>query len=448
LKDEGVRSLLGVPIQTDTGLIGVLHVGTLTPRHFTADDQALLQLIADRVGLAIDHGRLLDAERRARADAELANRAKDEFLATLSHELRTPLTAILGWTRMLRDGALDQAKTQRAIEVIERNARAQTQLINDLLDVSRIISGRLRLEVTHVDVASIVEAVADSVRPGAEAKDIVVTTDVAPSLPRISADAGRIQQVLWNVASNAVKFTPRQGRVEIAAAMRGAQIEIAVTDTGPGIPADVLPFVFDRFRQADSTTTRSHGGLGLGLAIARHLVELHGGTIDAKPVVSGRGTIVTVRLPVHALSPTTGLVSPASGERLRPDHDPDLAGVRVLVVDDEPDARELLTVAFQRAGLVVMAVSSAAQALAAFEQFRPDVLVSDIAMPEQDGYELIERVRALGARGRIPAIALTAHARTEDRRRAIAKGYQTHMAKPVDPAELIRTVARLVAAAH
>ncbi|HEY8022745.1 MAG TPA: ATP-binding protein, partial [Thermoanaerobaculia bacterium] len=373
------------------------------------------------------------------------------FLATLSHELRTPLNAILGWAQMLRMTQLEPAVAQRAYETIERNARAQAQLIADLLDVSRIITGKLRLELGTVDLARVVEAVLDTVRPAAEAKRIAIALRFEPGAGAAWGDADRLQQVIWNLLSNAIKFTPPDGRVEVALSRAADQVAIRVSDSGAGIPAEFLPYVFDRFRQADSATTRKHGGLGLGLSIARHLVELHGGTIAAESAGLGSGSTFTV---VLAAQPAPGAgggergAAPGAGALASWNAPGTLAGVRVLVVEDELDTRELLVRVLERCGAEVAAAPSVAAAMAAitgFDRPLPHIVVSDIGMPEEDGYVLLRRLRERPPEqgGAIPAIALTAYARSEDRHRALAAGFATHLAKPIEPAELVAAVARL-----
>jgi PAS domain S-box-containing protein len=384
--------------------------------------------------------------KRIEEELRTANRLKDEFLATLSHELRTPLTAILGWSRMLLTGALDEATTKEALETIERNARAQSQLIEDLMDISRIITGKLRLDARPVDLASVIEATIASVRPAAEAKALRLQVVLDPLAGPVLGDPARLQQVLWNLLSNAIKFTPKGGSIQVRLERVDSHVEIAVSDTGQGIKPDFLPFVFDRFRQADATTARAHGGLGLGLAIVRHLVELHGGTVRVDSPGEGQGATFTVQLPImimhreasdketrYAPSGPSSVVTPA------------LDGLRVLVVEDEADARQLLAVALERHGAEVIAVSSAQEALAAIESATPDVIISDIGMPREDGYALIRKVRALPRErgGNIPAAALTAYAGSEDRKRALLAGFQAHIPKPVDPSELIAVVASL-----
>ena len=391
-----------------------------------------------------ERARLLVLEQQARKQAEEANRTKDEFLATLSHELRTPLNAILGWVQVLRSGKLDSTAAARALETIERNARVQAQLIADLLDVSRIITGKLRLDFKPVDLRRIIDAALDSVRPAADAKGIQLEVSIAPLASPVLGDADRLQQVIWNLLSNSIKFTSRGGRVEVRLREADANAVIRVSDTGIGIRPDFLPYVFDRFRQAEGSITRTHGGLGLGLSIVRHLIELHGGTAEVESAGEGEGATFTVRLPLRAELAEDPLDNTAVGQSLfsKPDL---LSGVRVVVVEDEADTRELLVMALQQCGAEVAAYGSAAEALAALDRAVPDVLLSDIGMPVQDGYDLIHKLRARGPGrgGDVPAAALTAYARAEDRLRALEAGYQTHLAKPVDPSELISTVARL-----
>jgi signal transduction histidine kinase len=404
--------------------------------------------IGEREKAEEERARLLVLEQHARRQAEEANRIKDEFLATLSHELRTPLNAILGWAQMLRMTRLDEATAGRAFETIERNARAQAQLISDLLDVSRIITGKLRLEQKPVDLAAVVDAVLDTVRPAAEAKGIPVTVHLDRPVDPVSGDPDRLQQVIWNLLANAIKFTPREGRVEVYLRQTEGNVELQVVDTGSGIRPEFLPFVFDRFRQAESTTTRSHGGLGLGLSIVRHLVELHGGTVAVESAGEGRGATFTVALPVRpAFLPVPGRETAAPPAAAGGAWDTRLLdGVRVLVVEDEEDTRELLVRALERSGAEVEAAASVAEAFTLLDRRLPDVLVSDIGMPEEDGYSLIRKLRARGPErgGILPAAALTAYARSEDRVQALQAGFHTHIAKPVDPYELVCLVARLV----
>ena len=394
---------------------------------------------------------LLVREQEARKQAEEANRIKDEFLATLSHELRTPLNAILGWAQVLRTGKVDEDTTARALEAVERNARAQAQLISDLLDVSRIITGKLRLELKPVEIPRIIDAALDSVRPAADAKGIRIRVTLDRSSGGIGplvGDPDRLQQVVWNLLSNAIKFTPQGGSVEVRLGQKEGQAEIAVQDTGAGIRPDFVPYVFDRFRQAESSTTRQHGGLGLGLSIVRHMVELHGGTVMVESPGEGQGSIFTVRLPIRL-----GVEAVPLTERrqLSSEDLPDvvssriLTGLRVLVVDDEADTRDLLVTALEQCGAQVTAVPNVPDALASLDRGLPDVLLSDIGVPGEDGYSLIRKLRARSAElgGNVPAAALTAYARSEDRIRALSAGFQAHLAKPIDPAELVATIAAL-----
>jgi PAS domain S-box-containing protein len=394
---------------------------------------------------------LLEREQQARLELEEASRMKDEFLATVSHELRTPLTAMLGWSHLLRTGKLDEQSAGHAIETIERNARSQAQLIEDLLDVSRIITGNLRLDVRPVEPVGIIEGALEAVRPAAEAKGVRLEKSLANNISSVFGDPTRLQQVVWNLLANAIKFTPRGGQVSIRVERTGSHVRIVVADTGEGISADFLPYVFDRFRQADAKTTRRHGGLGLGLAIVRHLVEMHGGTVNAESPGEDQGATFTVSLPlmpVYQRSSTPELSAHSmSSSHFVPLECPErLDGLKVLAVDDEADTREVLRTAFEQCGAKVITAASASEALALIEEWRPNVLISDIGMPEEDGYELISQVRALPAErgGRTPAVALTAYARAEDRLRALRTGYQMHVSKPVELAELVAIVARLV----
>jgi len=401
--------------------------------------------ITERKQAEEERGALLAGEQRARAEAEAANQAKDEFLAVLSHELRTPLNAILGWSRMLRFGSLDRGTVERAIETIERNAQLQTQLIDDLLDVSRIVSGKLHIERRRVDLPPVLQAAVEAVRAMAETKGVQLEQAVDATPGAVSGDAARLQQVLWNLLTNAVKFTPAGGRVQIALERREGWAEIRVADTGSGIAPAVLPHIFERFRLGDAGTTREHGGLGLGLAIVRHLVELHGGAVRAESAGEGRGSTFTVRLPLAGARESAQPWRAAPPvERLAPEAPALLQGIDVVLVDDDADGRELLSTALARAGAWVRAVPSVAQALAELDHRVPDVLVSDLAMPDEDGYALIRHVRSRSSERRLPAVAVTAHAREEDRRRALDAGYDLHIAKPIDPAEFARLIVKLV----
>ena len=388
---------------------------------------------------------LLVRERLARSEAEKANRLKDEFLATLSHELRTPLNAVIGWSRILKAGRLDNESSTHAIQVIERNAWAQKQIIEDILDVSRVITGKLQLHLGPVDLIAVVNAALDAVRPALEAKDIRIETEFQKGLRVIAGDVDRLQQVVWNLLSNASKFTPVGGMIRTRIGQDETYVQIQVRDTGPGIAADFLPHVFERFRQADGSTTRTHGGLGLGLAIVRHLVELHGGMIGAENETSGTGAVFTVRLPL----PSSELSLERVPSLPRVDQQVtqvDLKDVRILVVEDELDALDLLTIDLKAHGAKVHGAASAAQALEllASEQF--DLLISDIGMADTDGYNLIKQVRKRESEQgeHIPAIALTAYARTQDRIRALTAGYNTHVAKPVEIKELVTVVKCLI----
>jgi len=386
-------------------------------------------------------GRLLDAERAARADAEAANRAKDEFLAVLSHELRTPLTAMLGWIALLRPGRLPADRTRYALDVIERNARMQAQLINDLLDVSRIVAGKMEMDRLSVDLAGVVLRVVESVQREAEAKRIRVTTAVDPAAGPVLGDATRLEQVVGNIMANAIKFTPSEGVIEVALERHRGRARLRVTDSGPGIAPDVLPHVFERFRQAESSSRRRHEGLGLGLAIVRHLVENHGGTVRAENGTEG-GAIFTVELPLLAVRPRAA--EPAPGAE--PAAPVRLDGLSVLLVEDHADSRETIALTLESGGAEVTAVPAVADALAVLRERSVDLLVSDLGMPGADGFDLIRRVRwqeNRGGRPRLPAIALTAYASAEDRERALAAGYDAHVAKPVDVDELGTVVTRL-----
>ncbi|HUF91976.1 MAG TPA: ATP-binding protein [Candidatus Limnocylindria bacterium] len=396
-----------------------------------------------------ENRRLLESERAARTSAERASSMKDEFLATLSHELRTPLSALLGWSQMLRLPTAGAADVRRGLEMIERNARVQKQLIDDLLDMNLIASGKLRLEIQPVSPASFIEAALETVRPAADAKGIRLTAVMDPAAGPIAGDPNRLQQVVWNLLSNAIKFTGKHGRVQVALRRVNSHIEICVEDGGIGITPEFLPYVFDRFRQADASTTRAAGGLGLGLAIVKQLVELHGGTVRATSAGQDRGATFTVELPRMAVhdDPPGGRHHPTAGQAAAQEFKRlDLAGVTVLVVDDEADARDLVALVLTECRAGVVTAGTAEEALAAVERYRPDVMVSDVGMPDVDGYELLKRVRGLGhARGgSLPAVALTAFARSEDRTRALRAGYLLHIAKPVEPTELAAAVASVV----
>lgn len=449
-------------------------------------EQRVAQRTADLAAANQLQEELWRREKVARAEAETANRRKDEFLATLSHELRTPLNAILGWAALLRTRSLNPTTQDRALEAIERNARSQTQLIEDILDVSRIIRGQLNLALKKVDLAEVIQAAVDTVLPMARAKSLDLKVNLPATHHPISGDSVRLQQVIWNLLSNAIKFTPEQGRVtvelsffvgdsaldldlasELAVCRNGGQplsaastqlqgseqnfAQIQVSDTGKGISAEFLPYVFDRFRQEDSSSTRSHGGLGLGLAIVRHVIELHGGTVLAESGGEGQGAQFTIRLPLEkGLVGPPGMRSPETGGRVSQETDParGLAGLRVMLVEDERDVRELLVTVLRLHGAEVLAVESATAALELLSgsaTLELDVLVSDISMPDEDGYSLIRQLRAIAPAPLrdLPAIALTAHVTDSDRQQALEAGYQVHLAKPITVEEFVAVVARL-----
>ncbi len=403
--------------------------------------------ITDRKRIEREREKLLRREQAARSQAEEASRIKDEFLATISHELRAPLSAISGWAHLLGTASLKDSDRTHAVEAIQRGVQSQTQLINDLLDVSRIVAGKMRLDIRALKLVDIIEQAIDTVRPAADAKRVRLQIILDPSAEPLSGDSDRLQQVFWNLLSNAIKFTPAGGRVEVRSERINSHIEVAVSDSGIGIRPEVLPFVFDRFRQADSTITRKFGGLGLGLAIVRHLVELHGGTVTADSRGEGQGTTFIVRLPAAVakhllLDPNR--VHPSAGGAT-PGGAPQLDGLRLLVVDDEPGTREIMEEILRRAGAEVRAAASAAETLEILDEWQPDVLLSDIGMPAMDGYGLIREIRARPASkgGRVPAAALTAYSRTEDRLRALSAGFQMHLPKPVEPVELLTVIASL-----
>lgn len=440
-----IASYLAVPVVSPSGgVLGGLFFGHAQAGVFTERAERIVAGLAAQAAVGIDKARLYEQAARARTDAETANRVKDDFLAVLSHELRTPLNTITLWTEVLRSGQLDPAGATRAIETIERSTRAQARLIEDLLDISRIATGKVRLNLRAVDLETPITAAIDAARSGAGAKSLHLDVALMPGVI-VLGDPDRLQQVVANLLSNATKFTPRNGRVEIRLARLASQARIQVSDSGRGLSPRFLPNIFEYFRQADSTTTREHGGLGLGLAIARQLVELHRGSIRAESPGEGQGSTFTVELPLLTLAPAErpqATLAPPAEAAL-----PMLEGVRVLLVEDDRDSREALEVLLARqCGATVTAAGSVREALDAFQRERPDVLISDIGMPQEDGFALIRQVRALAPErgGRVPALALTGYARKQDRTRALAAGYQAHLAKPVDPDELSRVLTKLL----
>jgi signal transduction histidine kinase/ActR/RegA family two-component response regulator len=429
----GVRAFMMAPLRARGRTLGLLSGGTFDEgRTYGPRDVALAADLGSRAGLALDNALLYQ-------HTQEANRLKEDFLATLSHELRTPLNALLGWTQMLKATGIDDATRRRALESVERNAHAQAVLINDLLDVSRVMSGKLRLDEQQIDMQAVILGAVDSVRPAVRARDIELSVSLAPLSGSVVGDPDRLQQVIWNLLSNAVKFTAPQGRVDLSVEETGGAVQIVVSDTGAGIDPAFLPHVFERFRQADSTTTRSHGGLGLGLAIVRHLVDLHGGTVTAESDGNGRGSRFVVTLPLRKWTRADAVNGAAeeTGTGM-------LRGLRVLAVDDDQDTRELVLLILRAAGADVMVVSAATTALDVVDSFRPHVLISDVAMPGMDGYALIRELRAQGGLTPSPvAIALTAYAAPEDVRRAAEAGFALHLTKPADCARLVRAIADL-----
>ncbi|HEV7474972.1 MAG TPA: response regulator [Pyrinomonadaceae bacterium] len=474
-----VHSFLGAPILSAGGVCGWIYLlNKLSADDFSEADERLAATLATQVAIAYENARLytdaqrhaselqqeiterkqaeeqraqlLVREQEARAEAEQANRTKDEFLATLSHELRTPLSAILGWSHLVRTGKLDDTQMSRAFETIERNARSQSQLIDDLLDVSRIITGKLQIEAQPVDLFRVIESAIEAVRPASEAKGVQFETVFDKAACFVSGEANRLQQIFWNLFSNAIKFTPGGGQVAVEVKRGGAEVRVSVRDSGIGIAPEFLPYIFDRFRQADGSTTRVHGGLGLGLSIVKHLVQVHDGTIEVESEGKDRGTTFTVSLPLASpASVKTSEDATASEPESNglPEGFPTLLkGLRILVVDDEADSRELVTTILQRCGSEVRCCESAAAAIDTFRAWKPDLLVSDIGMPGEDGYTLIRKLRKLRMKlaREVPAVALTAYATDDDRERTLAAGFQMHVAKPIEPSALVRSIAGAV----
>ncbi len=449
LEQLDVCSWMVVPLRVQGHVFGALGLMfSESRRSYTDQDLILATELANRAAVAIDNARLYDLSQQERSRVESALRAKDEFVAVVSHELRTPLMSILGFARMLRSGKLDELKKQRAYEIIERNADAQNRLVGDLLDISRSMAGLLRIHPSQVDLCDVIDMTIEGVRPAAEAKRIRIDVDLDRENAVLRGDPNRLQQVLWNLLSNAVKFTPKNGMVRVTLRRVESDIVLSVTDDGTGIDPAFLPHVFEAFRQSDASRSRSHGGLGIGLSIVRQIVELHGGSIEAESAGQGRGATFTVRLPVSPLIATVQGVSRApvtvaepAGAVLPSGH----TDIRVLVVEDEADARELLAYMLQSCGMEVRLAASAAEGIDALEHFTPHVLLSDIGMAREDGYAFIRQVRTLASEEKraIPAIALTAFARNEDRTRALTAGFNLHMAKPVEPSALVNAVLEL-----
>ncbi len=473
---ELVHSFLGAPILSANRVSGWIYLlNKLDADDFSEADERLAATLATQVAIAYDNAvlyseaqrhatelqqeiterkqveeqraQLLVREQAARAEAEQANRTKDEFLATLSHELRTPLSAILGWSHLVRTGKLDEPQMSRAFETIERNARSQSQLIDDLLDVSRIITGKLQIERRPVDLCTVIDAAVEALRPAFETKGIRFETVLDPEGCVVAGDANRLQQIFWNLLSNAIKFTPEEGQVRVEVKRLEPGVRVSVTDSGIGIAPEFVPYIFDRFRQADGSTTRVHGGLGLGLSIVKHLVQLHEGGVEVSSEGKKQGSTFTVTLPLApaGLSKTSAgaaAIEPESGD-LPASFSELLDGLRILVVDDEADSRDLVSAILTRCGGEVRCCESAAEALKTFRDWKPDLLVSDIGMPIEDGYTLIKKLRKLKSKlaREIPAVALTAYATDDDRKRTLSAGFQMHVAKPIEPEALVLSIA-------
>ena len=449
LRQIGSRSWIIVPLRVQSTTFGAITLAwSESPRRYGPADLLLVEELARRAAVAIDNAHLYAASQKERARVEAATRAKDEFVAMVSHELRTPLNAILGWTGLLQSESLSEATRERAIDVIRRNALAQNQIVADLLDISRVISGSVRISPSQVDLATVLDLVIEGMRPAIDAKRLRIEMEVDRENAVLRGDGDRLQQVIWNLLSNAVKFTPKDGTLRLGIHRAASDLELTVADDGEGIAPEFLPHVFETFRQSDATTTRPHAGLGIGLSISKHLVELHGGTVRASSRGVGKGAEFVVRLPISPVISTT--IGIARVPATRPStvvaslHE-DLGDLVALVVDDDPDARELLEFMLQRSGIAVRLASSATEALSVLRDLEPDVVVSDIGMPDGDGYSLIRELRTHPEERKrnIPAIALTAFARTEDRTRALVAGFNVHLAKPVEPLELIAAVVRL-----
>lgn len=436
LRETGIRSLLGVPLLVEGRVIGVMHTGRFNKYQFTDDDTRLLQMVADRIALAIDNSRLFEEERAARRDAEAASRAKDEFLTTISHELRTPLTPIIGWIHMIRNGILPDKETIHGLSVIEKNSHALKRLINDLLDMSAILSGKMRMEEVPVALEPVVREAVETVRPLAAARSIEINVTFHDwRNVEVIGDRARLLQVFWNLLNNAVKFSSTGGRVEVDAEANEMETTVRIRDTGQGIANEFLPFVFERFRQADGSKTRSYGGLGLGLALVRSFVESHKGSVAAESNGLEQGSSFTVRLPRR--QPQSEPLTIQS-EKVRPPSQGE--GVHLMIVEDDPDTLEMLRATMEARGFRVTSCKSAAETLAAAAQTRVDLIISDIGMPEMDGFGMIKKLRELSGYQEIPAIALSGYASQKDAKSALAAGFNAHVSKPVDPAELVIVV--------
>jgi signal transduction histidine kinase/ActR/RegA family two-component response regulator len=447
-------SWLTVPLCVQEHTFGALSLAySDSGRHYGASDLVLATDLARRAAVAIDNARLYQLSQQERSRVESATRAKDEFVAMVSHELRTPLNAILGWVRLIRGGGLPEQKLWHAFEVIERNANAQNQLVADLLDISRAITGKIRIQPSQVDLSTIIDIAIEDARVAIDAKRLQIHVALDRQQATLRGDGDRLQQVVWNLLTNAIKFTPKGGEIRLSLQRIESDLELVVKDTGAGIAADFVPHVFESFRQSDSSSSRTHGGLGVGLSITKHLVDLHGGSIEVHSEGTGQGTTFVVRLPVSPLLSATLGVSqmPATREHVPSMDLPGaLQGLRVLVVDDDADARELIGYVLETCGTEVRLAGTAAAALEQLMTYTPDVIVSDIGMPDEDGYSLIRSIRTLPVAEKkdVPAIALTAFARNEDRTRALVAGFNLHMAKPVEPGALVRAVLELAGPAR
>jgi len=442
----GVAAWMIVPmIARERAFGAVTFAITESDRRYDPIDLLFAEAVVNQVAVASDNARLYRAAEAAREAAEAASSAKDQFLSTLSHELRTPLNAVYGWATMLERGQLGEEQARRALQIILRNVNAQVRLIDDLLDLARVASGKLRLAVQPVDLRSVVEAALDTIRPAADAKSIRLQPVLASPGGPVSGDPDRLQQIAWNLLSNAVKFTPKGGRVQVQLQQVSSHVELLVSDTGQGISPELLPFIFDRLRQGDSSSTRAHGGLGLGLALVRHFVELHGGIVFAESPGEGRGATFVVKLPLMIAHPPELAAHGAVSPRLQPATAQSLNGVRVLVVDDDPTAVDLNREILRQAGADVRGFTSGVPAVQILQDWRPAVLVSDIEMPGLDGYTLVRQIRALAPDqgGKTPAVALSAYNLPEDRVRSLRAGFNFHVSKPVDPTELVAIVASL-----